>query len=308
MKNILFFAYQDDSFLKPIVNALGKTGKYNIQIFKENQDPQIFWDLFRWSDICWVEWCNESAVTLSQMPQAPKVIIRLQSYEIFTQMPQQVNWSNIDMLIFTNESVRQIFQSKIKGVPPTAVIPNVIEIDKFPMHVRAEYGKNVGYAGYINYKKNPQLLLYLFHALYQYDKGFKFFVKGNHQDERIKIYWDNLLSKMDIPILVEPFDPNMQKWYERMDYIVSPSLFESFNYVMAEGMLSGCMPLIHSWYGSDLIYPQKYIWNFTEDAIKIIEECKGKEKFLAIENRDFIKERYDINKILPKYEEIFDIL
>ncbi len=60
-----------------------------------------------------------------------KIICRLHSYEAFTSYIYEINWSNVDKVIFVAEHIKRLVLSKI-FIPQhkVYVIPNGIDLNK----------------------------------------------------------------------------------------------------------------------------------------------------------------------------------
>lgn len=262
------FVGSSDVFLRPIIGHFSAGNEVRCA------HPQASTDLaeiMRWADLTWLEWCDGLAIQGSQFRKTGKVVCRLHSYEAFTDFPTQVNWRNIDCLILVNRSVGEILDEAGCRTARRVVIPNGIYPERFPLAPRTQRGRKIGSVGYINYKKNPSLLLQTVKALHERDPAFELHIAGTHQDPRIKVYFDHLLPRLGIPVTFHGWIEDMPAFYAEMDYVISTSLFESFHYSIAEGMLSGCLPLVHSWKGADYLYPQHALFDTPAGAQAVIE-------------------------------------
>ncbi|MCX6833500.1 MAG: hypothetical protein NT028_15485, partial [candidate division Zixibacteria bacterium] len=108
---IAFFA-SFSTFLDPIMNDLRQDNE--IRLF-DNADPTEaqMRDLLDWCDLAWLEWCDNLVIAASKMPKRCKIICRLHSYEVFTGMPGQVDWSKIDHVVLVNRSVEELLQRSV---------------------------------------------------------------------------------------------------------------------------------------------------------------------------------------------------
>ena len=109
-------------------------------------------------------------------------------------------------------------------------------------------------------------------------------------------------------IVTEPWQNDMNSYYADKDFVISSSLFESFHMSIAEGMLTGCIPLIHNWFGAENIYPHKYIWNTVPDCLDIVSNYMAfsdENKRQAREtNRIFIQKMYSVEQELSEIKEV----
>jgi len=292
-KKIAIFA-NHKAFVTDIIKRL--EDDHN-QITEYSSDSgQSMSELLNSVDLAWFEWCDNLVIEASRLPKTCPIICRLHSYDAFTEMPSQVNWKNVDHLIFVNKSVMELVGEASASIVPRTVIHNGVDIDRFTIPKNKTYGKKIASVGYINYKKNPTLLLYCFKKIYEYDPEFTFHIAGLHQDPRIKLYFDNFLKESPLPIEFCGWITDMPEWYQDKDYVISTSLFESFHYSIAEGMASGLMPLIHNWYGAKLLYPEEHLFADPEACLELVKEFeKNDSSKQAQMNRKFISNRYNLD-------------
>ncbi len=289
-KKIAIFASQT-SFIGEIARYLSINNE--IQYF-DNRSVEAIETLMEWADIAWFEWCDQLLIEATKRAKCCTIICRLHSYEVFTDMPSQVQWEKVDHLLFVSEAVQDIFTATFHVDVRQSVIHNGLMIDQYKLTEGREYGKRIASVGYINYKKNPTLLLYAFKKLYEYDNEFTLHVAGTFQDSRIELYFKNFLDRHPLPIQFDGWVSDMPLWYKDKDYILSTSLFESFHYSIAEGMASGLMPLIHDWYGADTLYPSKYLFSDPDSFVALVRRLQSDDRHqLAKDNYCYIKERYD---------------
>ena len=304
-KKIAFFANYK-TFVTDIIEQL-KNDHNEVREFS-NTNTHDMLDLMEWADLCWFEWCDNLLIEATKHPKKCPIVCRLHSYEAFTDMPSKVDWSKVDQLVFVNRSVEELVRPLITGVIPWTVIHNGVDCDKFQIPQEKRYGKKIASVGYINYKKNPTLLLYCFKKIHEYDPEYTFHIAGAHQDARIKLYFDNFLKENPLPITFYGWVDDMAKWYADKNFVISTSLFESFHYSIAEGMASGLMPLIHNWYGATYLYPAEYMFSDPDSCLKLLSELEKRDSKEAAEsNRRYIVSRYDskdkfnqISKLLNK--------
>lgn len=288
-RKIAFFASQQ-TFLTDIMKELSLHNE--VRVF-QGQSLDDMRDMMAWADLAWFEWCDQHIIAATQLPSTCKVVCRLHSYEAFTDMPAKVNWDKVDHLLFVNESVREIFRQQVKTPVVTSVIHNGLDLSKYPLPVDKPLTKKIASVGYINYKKNPALLLYCFKKLHQHDPGFTLHVAGTHQDPRLKLYFDHFLSKNPLPVYFDGWVEDMPSWYADKSFVVSTSLFESFHYSIAEGMACGLIPLIHNWYGAGDLYPHGFLFNDPDDFVELMLRVQGGDVNRVREtNRQFIADHY----------------
>lgn len=309
-KRLTFFTTIGDIFLRDIFVELKPD--YNLKTFVGGEEKE-FRQLLHDTDIAWVEWCNDLAGALTLPPKmSEKYVVRLHSFEMFTPLPNKVDWSKIDKLIFVNQICRDYTLSKFKNIPKeiTTVIPNGVNVDRFVIPKDKPYNKKVVFVGYINYKKGPQLLLQVFRKIWEFDHDFTFHIAGAYQDERFQLYMQNMIKKFPFKIKFDGWVQDMPTYLKDKDFIVSSSIFESFQYSLAEGMAQGLVPICHSWIGAEQFYPRDYIYDTPEEAVEIIERFqKTLHKTLIREKlRKHIVDNFSYRKQIKQIKEMLNDL
>jgi glycosyltransferase involved in cell wall biosynthesis len=302
-KKIAFFA-SHRTFIGDIIKHLGVTNE--VRIFDGTTVAQMN-ELLAWADLAWFEWCDDLLIQGTRLPRQCPVICRLHSYEAFTDMPSRVDWSKVDHLVFVNQSVRELAMPQIRRAVPTSIVHNGLDLDRFTIPGAKTAGKKIASVGYINYKKNPALLLYCFKKIHEYDHGYSLHIAGEHQDARIQLYFEQFLRNNPLPVHFDGWVKDMPEWYADKDFVISTSLFESFHYSIAEGMASGLMPLIHNWYGAGNVYPKEYLFEDPDDCLKLLKRLEKADRRAAGEsNRAYISDHYDLKKTLNEISSLVD--
>lgn len=258
----------------------------------------------QWADLAWFEFCDELAIQGTNQPKVCKFVVRLHSYEVFTDMITKVRWSKVDKLIFVNEKIKEVFLQRISDPPPIEVIHNGVDTTKFTIPKNKDYGKKIASIGFINYKKNPQLMLYCLKKIHEYDPDYVLHVAGTHQDVRTHMYMEHYIKRNELPVVYEGWIEDIPAWLKDKDFVISTSLMESFHYSVAESMLSGVMPLIHHWPGAEMVYPREFLFEDPDECLELIKNFEGKNRSkTAKKNRKYIIEHYDLVKQAKKLEE-----
>ncbi|WP_041700334.1 methyltransferase domain-containing protein [Clostridium sp. BNL1100] len=295
-KNIklALFSKGDDKFIGDIANKL--SAYYDIQKITINMlHMEKLEEWMNWADICWFEWCDELLVyaTRLNIAKEKKIICRLHSYEAFTNYPARVNWDCVDSLIFVSETIRK-YAINTFGIDEkiTTVIPNGVDLSQFNFANRNS-GFNVAYAGYINYKKGPMLLLQVFKALYDCDNRYNFYIAGQFQDPRYSLYFKQMVTELGLEknYYFEGWQKNLDKWLEDKNYILCTSVLESQNMSVMQAMAKGIKPVIHNFVGASEIYPHKYLWNTVNEATLKIKD----NEYDSDEYRNFVADNYSLD-------------
>lgn len=274
MKKIGFICLAGlDQFIDPIIEGL--SGNYTTRKFIIRNQQDIY-NAIDWADIIWLEWCNQTAIigTNYEGIKSKKVIIRLHSYEIFTDFPKQINWIVVDKLILVAPHIREIlkiFIPDIENKVKIEIVPNGIDLDSTHWK-KMQSGYNIAWVGFINYKKNPQMSLQILKKLVDIDKRYKLHVAGSFQDLRYKIYLEYMIKEMGLQdnIILYGWVDDMDGFWKDKNYLLHTSIHESFGYGIFEAMARGIKPVIHNFRGARELYPKNVIFNTIDEAVNKI--------------------------------------
>ncbi len=303
VRKIAFFCGPNDTFLMDISNHLGAV--HAVRRFKGRTLDDMH-AMMKWSDIAWFEWCDQLAVQASKLPKVCRMLCRLHSYEVFTEMPGQVEWKNIDDLIFVAPHIRDIAMANVADLARnvrTHVIPNGLNIEECRFRERSK-GFDLAYVGFINHKKNPALLLQCMRYLVDIDDRYRLHIAGEHQELRFKLYFEHMVKALGLQSHIRLYGwvDDVVSWFEDKQYIVSTSLLESFGYGIAEGMACGLKPVIHNFVGAKALYPSKYCFNsIKEFGAKVLES-----DYDSGEYRRYIEDHYSLTKQLRAIDSLIE--
>jgi len=263
-----------DNFIDPIITGLSSDYMVRKFIIKT---PQELYNAIDYGDIIFLEWANETAYFATNYKgiKGKKVIVRLHSYEIFTDFPKQINWAVVDRLIFVAPHIRDILKESIPDIEKkvkTEVVYNGLDLDKIPFKER-QAGFNLAWVGYINYKKNPPMALQVIKKLVDIDKRYTLHVAGSFQDLRYKVYLEYMIKEMGLQdnVIFYSWVDDMEKFWKDKNYLLHTSLQEGHSYAIMEGMARGIKPVIHNFRGAKELYQNFDIFNTIDEAVDIIK-------------------------------------
>jgi glycosyltransferase involved in cell wall biosynthesis len=274
--------------------------------FFDRQDVKEMYELMKWSDISWFEWCTSMAVEASRMPKVCRNIIRLHRFEAYNDWPRRVNWENIDDLVLVGNSF--VKDALLRRAPDierrtrVVTIPNGVNLDKFRFMDRPR-GKNIACVGYLNMRKNPMFLLQCMQKLHYIDREYKLFFAGVFQEPELEQYVRFMVGALDLEDVVffDGWQEDINRWLDDKHYIVSTSVGESQGMGLLEGMACGLKPVIHNFPGANQIFPSEYLFNISEDFCQqVCSECYEPRKY-----RQFVEQRYPLKGQLSEINNIF---
>lgn len=325
MIKILFNGH-DLRFLKPIIDYFSNEPKYEVFIDKHAghniEDEKKSQELVENCDIVFCEWALGNAVWYSHHKLHNQLLfIRLHHQELRTNYLEEIIWSNVNGIIFICENNKRRFLKKfpylrnLSTVIYNPIVCSNLDQPKLPL---AEF--SLGFVGMCPMRKRPDIGLDILQKLKQYDDRFRIVFKGKMPWEydwlwkktEERKYYEEFFSKVDHSeykdsIIFEPYGDNMPEFYSRVGYILSTSDHEGSHQAVAEGMASGAIPVIRNWEGAEFIYPSKYVFDCTENAVELIQSTGSKEVYEmeAAFVKRYAYENFDQAIIIPKYEEVF---
>jgi tetratricopeptide (TPR) repeat protein len=300
---VAFFCGGDGSrFLDEIVEFTKQ--RFETRLFDGHTEQELY-ELMKWSDISWFEWCTNIAVVASNLPKVCKTIIRLHRYEAYEQWPQRINWANIDILITVGNSF--VRDALLRSVPQLAsrtalvTIPNGVNLEKFAFTERKR-GKNIAFLANLRMVKNPAFVLQCMQKLHYIDPGYRLFFGGTFQDGALEQYLKHMVGALDLRDVVFFDGPqeDIKSWLEDKHYIVSTSIIEGHPMGLLEAMACGLKPVIHNFPGADQIFPSEFLFNISEQFCQqILSDIYEPGRY-----RRFVEENYSLQSQLSKINDL----
>ncbi len=310
-------------FAEPILKELEK--KYTIQyLYPEHKRDYSHRRIH--GKIIWVEWALKFANLVSKKKwKNRKVFIRLHRWEIDTNYMKKINWNNIEEVIFVNKNFENLFKQRVSNSVKTITISNAISINDFPLYNVVNRKKIICYSiSYIKRKGYLELITF-FDKVIQKDNSFKLTIlaRDPETEEEQKYFKliDNKIKELNICDSISIIKreknlnlvndrKNISQYLSKHSIIISLSKNESFQYTIAEGLLSGLQGFYNAW-RNPLIKDFWGKWGYSsEDEMRdaIIEWSKllsSEKQRIAEENRRYIINNFGSENIGIKYEKEF---
>jgi glycosyltransferase involved in cell wall biosynthesis len=274
--------------------------------FFEGASVDEMYQLMKWSDISWFEWCTDMVVEASKLPKVCKNVVRLHRFEAYQNWPAQVQWENIDKLITVGNSfVKDALLSRvpnIDGHTSLITIPNGVNLDRFRF-VERKKGKNLACVGYLNLRKNPMFLLQCMQKLHYIEPACRLFFGGTFQDPMLEQYVRHMVYTLGLTdaVFFDGWQQDVNSWLHDKHYIVSASIGESQGMGLLEGMACGLKPVIHNFPGAGRIFPSEFLFDISEEFCnQICTDAYDPAKY-----RSFVEENYPLKGQLDKINRIF---
>ncbi len=277
-------------------------------------------NLLKQADIIICEWCLGNAVWYSKNKFIhQKLLIRFHLQEIDLNYGKEINMHAVNNIIFVGPHIlRDAIQTFnwIQYEKKLIEIPNYIDTTVLPKQNNTIF--NLGIVGIVPQRKRFDLALEILEKLRHNDKNFQLYVKGKtakdfpwmeHRHDELKYYKDQEERIENSKYLrgsvhYDGFGKDMLQWYSKIGFILSTSDFESFHLSIPDGAVSGSIPIILKWEGSDEIYPASWSLNSIEDAVKkILLLSNNNDVFLeeVKKCKDYV-EKFSLQSIYRQWE------
>jgi len=298
-----------DNHLQEIIQYLGEN--YETKICVTN-DQEAIYNVSKWADVIWIEWGDQAAINVTRQGQllfGKQVILRIHSYEVFTNYLDYIKWSAVTDLVFVAEHIRNLAIQKFprirREVDRIHVIPNGIDVKRFK-GICPENNKQLAYLGFINFKKAPLLLFTAFAELLKMDASYKLHIGGTFQEERYALYLRQMSEDLDIKdnIIIYDWVEKPEDWLQDKSHILCTSVLESQGKGIMEAMAMGLKPIIHNFVGAKNIYPKKYLWNTVSEFCNMIVMSS---QYDPEEYREYVVDNYEMEEQHTKIKNIIDI-
>jgi len=332
MKKIkLLFCGHDQKFIKSFIEYMKVQSYYDVRVLEHKghvlDDLDAAKEGLAWADIIFCEWALGNAVWFSEHKRVDQcLVIRLHLQEIQARNSisyiWQTHWEKVDRLILITHHCYDFIQKTFPILrPKSSLIYNPIPAKTLLNHPK-DINKSsftLGFVGAVPARKRLDLAIDLLRILRRHDHRYVLRIKGslpkdfpwmmNRKDEMN--WYNSLFSKItDLEnsgaVIFESHGSDMSEWYRDIGWIISTSDFEGSHQAVAEGMASGCIPIIRDWVGSDRIYPPKFVMPTVEGMASKILEINNLNSYL--ENSEFCRHyshiRFDDNDIHHKLESI----
>ena len=207
----------------------------------------------------------------------------------------------MDKLIIVAPHIKRIFEERTREINKGSLTVDLVfcgvNLEKYPFQKKSK-GYNIGYLGFINFKKNIPLTLEIFHKLHKLSKKYRLFIAGQFQDARTVEYFKFFINEHHLQdfIFFEGWKSYQQKieWFKKINYMLISSIDEGLCYAAAESMCTGIKPILHRCEGIVDHYSKKYIFDDIDEAVAMIMA----DNYNSLEYRNFIQANYSLHSEL----------
>ncbi|MBC1436033.1 glycosyltransferase family 4 protein [Listeria rocourtiae] len=275
----LLFASHDLKFMTDIIDYLENQPNINVKIDHwmnhTEHDLANSKELLEWADMIYCEWGLGNAVWYSQNKKPDqKLIVRVHAQEKRTAHPFNYNLDAIDHIIAVCPFIMEEM-NRICRIPrhKMVLIANTIDTEKLDRPKKSNIDFNLGICGVIPKIKGLDKALDIFEQLWQQDKRYKLFIKGQLPKDVAWLmgrtaereYYDAVFERINNAtwadnVVFDKHGNDVHEWLQKIGYLLSTSESESFHTVLMEGMAAGSTPCLLNWPGVETVYPADAIF------------------------------------------------
>jgi len=283
-------------------------------------DPAESRKLADWADVVVAEWCLGSAVWYSQnLPTETALIIRLHRVELTTTYPDELELSNVHRIVAVSPAFADKVKQRLPAIANRIVfLPNAVDCDFLDKPKLGGSEFRLGLLGFVPRLKRLDLALDIFEGLRRRDSRYRLFVKGEMptefkwvwRDEGERAYFRDQMARINSApwrdsVVFEPFTPDIDTWFRKIGFILSPSDIESFHLSIAEGMASGAIPIIRLREEVPGLYPGEYTFSDVREAVDLIERFQregGDSESQCTRLKAYARENCDLAVVTVSWE------
>jgi glycosyltransferase involved in cell wall biosynthesis len=325
-KTVLFSGH-DLKFIRGFVAHCQSDPRYRVLIDQhpghQILDTDRCLELLPSADVIFCEWCLGNAKWYSQRKRPEqRLLVRLHHQEMELPFRHELEWDNVDAIIFTNvPHYRRFCREQAPQSGKAVVICCDVDCDlldngKLP---GAEF--NLGLVGINPMRKRPDLAFAILQKLRQTDSRYTLFFKTRMPWE-YKWLWDrpperdyfnDFFAGVDSSaarnsIVFDAHGDDMPLWYSKVGFILSASDHEGSHQAVAEGMAAGCIPIVRNWDGATPLYPPRFVFSSVDEAVELIREYRAPRCYAATaaQAQAYAREHFDRRRIYSKIEALFN--
>jgi glycosyltransferase involved in cell wall biosynthesis len=320
----LVIAGHDFKFLSGIPDralALGAEVREDNWAGHNKHDVEAGRQLLEWADVALCEWCLGNAVWYSEnVRDDQRLAIRFHRVERTTDYPAAVDIDRVSRVVFVGPHLLEEAADRY-GWPreKLRLVPNAVDVRALRREKLPGSTFNLGMIGFVPAIKRIDRALDILELLRARDRRFRLLVKGKppwvfpwmrQRDEERRMFQEAYRRIESAPLLrgavsFEEHGPNIPAFLRKVGVILSTSDWEGHQVAVAEGMASGCVPLIIDRPGAREQYDAAWIHDTPDDAAAAILRLVETGQFEAEQQRSAeFADRWSLERIMPLWDEV----
>jgi len=247
---------------------------------------QAFRPHLDWADTVWVEWCSIPAALLTAVdPGSARVILRLHSFEVFTEFPHLIDPSRIDDVVYVSEHLRDYAEAvapQLARETHSSVLINTMDLRGYDRPKPDSARFTVGLVGISAVAKDPRWAVRVLRILRQHDERYRLLLIGadldGHRSQAGRQYqrrFEADLRELEPSGAVRRYGQtdDVPAVLTGVGVILSSSVRESFHCGLVEGAASHAVPVVRDWpffagrrNGARTLFPADWVVDTPEQA------------------------------------------
>lgn len=280
-------------FIQPVIDEWARQGK-DVTICSRACDVPAD------SEIVWCEWAALECAAYTKREKTARIIVRVHGYETHSGYIEQVNWSNVDDVIFVADYLHDMAVSRCPAISEYCnayIVPGGVDTGKFTI-ADGKTGTKIAMACFGNSKKNFPMALQIMAKL---PEKYTLHIATEWQEDRDEMYFRHMREVLGLEgrVTLHQWQTDLNEFYADKDFYLSCSTEESFHYALAEGMAAGLKPLIHAWKSAHDFYDEKWIFGTVDEAVDMVLAGVS-----PIEYADYAKAELDVSRNLIRINRV----
>lgn len=252
------------SYWTKYLESRGHEVKWHINQYAKLDDIE---DLIDWADKILCHWADKYAIMLTDPDINTKPLyLILRSYEIFSADGwadlAHIRWQNVKKFFMLNEAHYHPFRCRVPGIKPV-FIKNGIDLEEWQMNGAMRCSNKIAWICDINEKKGVELVVQAIAEMQKINPDITLEHIGRNQDIRRWYYLENVMPRLGIKWYNAGFKNEhgfVQDFLKDKKFIISTSIAEGNPMNIMEAMALGVIPLVHTWPGAEIQFPEACLW------------------------------------------------
>lgn len=265
-------------FAEPLIELASGEGHRVSKLSMQGLTTSRLQGWMRHCDTAWFEWGDGAIQAASTMPKYCRIVCRIHAYELFNNEFLNVNWHNVDEVIFVSQEMKRQFVTQLGNKLPPALLLTVLgnltlHRPALSRHAKKRNPFYIACVARFTGKKNLFSLIPIMQMLSEKDDRYRLFIAGRVEDRCLYDSFLQCIEQLGLKkhIIIDGVIPasQMAAWYQDKSILLSVSYHESQGMGIFEAMLAGLKPVAFSAAGGLQEYlPPAFLFTHLHQALE----------------------------------------